>query len=83
MGDRDREWLAQQAEAARQRVPGAPPPLVGPVDPETNTYPVHLPEPRQNGTRGLLTLIPDTWVEARQAERIVSAIADALRHHLG
>lgn len=82
MDDSHREWLEQQAEAARQRVSGAPSPEVGPVDPDTNTYPVHLPE-YEGEARRLLTLIPDTWVERRQAKRIVAAITDALRHHLG
>jgi hypothetical protein len=31
----------------------------------------------------LLTLIPDTWVEGRQMRRIIGALTDALRHHLG
>ena len=83
MTDHHREWLRQQAEAARQQVPGAPLPEVGPVDPETNTYPVHLPARGDEEPRRLLTLIPDTWVEGRQMRRIIGALTDALRHHLG
>lgn len=83
MTDPHREWLQQQAEAARQQVSGAPSPEVGHVDPETNTYPVHLPARSEGEPRRLLSLIPDTWVERRQAKRVTTALTDALRHHLG